>query len=155
MEGTASKKPILTVCATTSNRLKDLAISDGKLIFIQDKGRIALDFGGKRVFYNQIIELDTEQDRLHLETPVAGGYYFIIDTAVLWTYQSRWIQITLPPEEVIFVGTELPELGSKNKLYINKKNNNISIWDEEIHGYKIVGEKTNSIPTIDIENLFK
>ena len=32
---------VLSVCATTSGRVKELPIKDGQLIFIQDVGRIA------------------------------------------------------------------------------------------------------------------
>lgn len=155
MADTTSTKPVLSVCATTASKVKDLTIKDGQLVFVHDTGRIALDFSGKRVFYNQIIELSTEQERATLLAPVSGKYYFVIETAVLWTYQSDWIQITTPPEEVVFIGTELPELGSKKTLYINKKNQNISVWDEENQNYMVVGEKINSITVDDIDNLFK
>ena len=154
MDDKVLTKSILSVCATTASRVKDLPITDGRLIFIQDTSKIAFDFGGKRVFYNQIIELSTEQERTNLIAPVSGKYYFIIETASLWTYQSDWIQLTTPPEEIVFIGTELPELGSNKKLYINKKNKNISIWDEETHSYDVIGERVNSITDIEIESLF-
>ena len=63
--------------ATTSSRVRLLPIKDGQLVFIQDLGRIAFDFNGKRVFYNQIVQLDTEAERLALNEPLSG-YYFII-----------------------------------------------------------------------------
>ena len=112
--------PVLSVCATVGSKLPDLAIKDGQLIFAQDKHKIALDFGGKRVFYNQIEELATEQDRQSILAPITGQYYFVIKTAVLWTYQDGWVQLTTPPEEIVFIGTELPELGSAKTLYVNK-----------------------------------
>lgn len=154
MADTISKESILSVCATTSSKVKDLPIKDGQLIFVHDTSKIAFDFRGKRVFYNQIIELNTEQERATMLAPVSGKYYFVIETAVLWTYQSNWIQITTPPEEITFIGTELPELGSKKTLYINRQNKNISVWDEETQTYDIVGEKINSITDNDIEALF-
>ena len=86
--------------------------------------------------------------------PVSGKYYFVIETAVLWTYQSDWVQITTPPEEVVFIGTELPELGSQKTLYIDKENKNISVWDEDSQKYMVVGEKVNSITDDDINALF-
>lgn len=145
---------ILSIIATNSNRLSDLAISDGQLIFIQDKSKIALDFNGKRKFYNDIEVINTDQDRLDL-TPENGRFYFVIGTAVLWFYQDKWTQLTSVPESVLFIGTELPELelGSENKLYINKNNRNISIWDNGT--YITVGEVTNSISNEDIDALFK
>ena len=101
--------PILSVCATVGSRVSDLLIEDGQLIFIQDKHKIALDYNGKRVFYNQIEEIATEQERKNLLAPVTGFYYFVIDTAVLWTYQNKWIQITTQPENVVQIDTEFPE----------------------------------------------
>lgn len=154
MAGTTSTKPVLSVCATTASKVKDLTIKDGQLVFVHDTGKIALDFNGKRVFYNQIIELNTEQERATMLAPVSGKYYFVIETAVLWTYQSDWVQITTPPEEVVFIGTELPELGSQKTLYIDKENKNISVWDEDSRKYMVVGEKVNSITDDDINALF-
>ena len=58
-----------SVIATTASRIKDLVIKDGQVIFLQDVGRIAFDFKGKRVFYNQITELGTEQERVSLFAP--------------------------------------------------------------------------------------
>ena len=150
---TTTKKNIMSLIATTSSRIKDLVIKDGQLIFIQDLGRIAFDFKGTRVFYNQIVELDTEAERLALESPLSG-YYFVINTAVLWFYKDEWIQITDKPDEVIFIGVDLPELGQANKLYIDKDDREISIWDEETNQYIIVSNYTSEISDEDIENLF-
>ena len=115
-----STKNILSLIATSSSRIKDLVIKDSQLIFIQDLGRIAFDFKGKRVFYNQIVELQTETERAKLDSPLSG-YYFVIDTAVLWFYQDGWMQITGRPQEVVSIGVELPELGQAkdNILYVN------------------------------------
>lgn len=146
--------PVLSVCATVGSKLPDLAIKDGQLIFVHDNSKVALDFGGKRTFYNQITELGTEDERTSLLAPISGHYYFVIKTAVLWTYQNEWVQITTPPTEIIFIGTELPELGSANKLYINKTERNISIWDEDTNKYIIVGEKYNVISESDIDSFF-
>ena len=121
-------KSILSVCATTASRLPDLSIKNGQLIFIQDKHRIAFDFGDKRKFYNQIEELATEEERIALEEPVSGSYYFVIDKAVFWTYQNEWIQLTTSPEEIVFIGTEMPELGSAKILYVNKTKKEISVF---------------------------
>lgn len=148
---------ILSLCATTSDRLKDLIIKDGQLIFVHNAGRIAFDFKGKRTFYNQIIEIETEIDRRNLSEPVNGKYYFVIETAVLWRYFNGWTQITGEPEEILFIGTEMPELGKPKTLYVNKStgNENISIWDEESNGYKIVADKTQTMTADDVKELFK
>lgn len=153
---TLTTAPVLSVCATTGENVKNLTIKDGQLIFVQDKHRIAFDFGGKRRFYNQIEELNTEQERVSLLAPITGCYYFIIETAVLWTYQGGWVQVTTKPEEIVFIGTELPALGVEQKLYVNKteNNENISVWDESSGTYVIVSDKTQEASDEDIENLF-
>jgi hypothetical protein len=145
---------VLSVCATTGERVKELTIKDGQLIFVQDKHRIALDLNGKRRFYNQIEELETELERASLLAPVSGMYYFVIETAVLWTYRSGWVQITSKPEEIMFIGTEIPTLGSANKLYVDKTNREISVWDEETNQYITVADATNTISESDIDTLF-
>lgn len=146
-----------TVIATTSDRVKDLVIKNGQLVFIQDKGRIAFDFKDKRTFYNQITELDTEYERSSLESP-SSGYYFIIESATLWLYQDEWIQVTTPPEDVVFIGTELPSLGKEQTLYVDKDDKQISVWDEATNEYIVVSDHTESvigsITSDDINALF-
>ena len=46
------------IVATTSDRVEELGVKDGQLIFVQDKEKIAFDFNGKRVFYDNSGELD-------------------------------------------------------------------------------------------------
>lgn len=139
-----------TIIATTSDRVKDLVIKNGQLIFIQDKGRIAFDFKDKRVFYNQITEIDTEHERSILSAPTSG-YYFVIETAVLWFYGDEWIQITASPEDIVFIGVELPELGQAKKIYVDKTNKEISVWDEDSETYIVVADKTDTTDiSIDI-----
>lgn len=150
-----STKPVLAVYATVGSRLSNLAISDGQMIFVRDKHKIALDFGGKRVFYNQIEELATEQERLSLLAPVTGSYYFVIDTAVLWTYHDGWVQITTPPRDIVFIGTVLPELGSANTLYVDTANREVSVWDETSGAYIVVADKTTEMSAEEIDALFQ
>jgi hypothetical protein len=143
----------LKVIATSSSRIRDLVIRDNQLIFIRDLGRIAFDSKGKRVFYNQIVELETEADRLALVNPI-GGYYFVIGSACLWFYKDGWTQITERPQEVLFVGVELPELGQEGKLYIDTDDREISVWDDETDTYITVSNYTAEVTDADIEDLF-
>lgn len=143
----------LKVIATSSSRIRDLIIRDNQLIFIRDLGRIAFDSKGKRVFYNQIVELETEVDRLALVNPI-NGYYFVIGSACLWFYKDGWTQITERPEEVLFIGVELPELGQEGKLYIDTDDREISVWDEETDTYITVSNYTAEVSDADIESLF-
>lgn len=155
MADTTSAKNVLSLIATTSSKIRELTIKDGQLIFIQDLGRIAFDFKSQRVFYNQIVELDTEAERLALESPL-NGYYFVIDEACLWFYQDEWIQITEKPKEILFIGVELPALGQANRIYANTTEGaeNISVWDEELGTYVVVADKTQEVTENDILSLF-
>lgn len=151
----STTKTILSLCATTSEKVKDLIIKDGQLIFVHDVGRLAFDYQGKRTFYNQIIELDTEQERIDMSDAVNGKYYFIIETAVLWRYFNGWTQLTSSPNEILFIGTEMPELGQSNKLYVNKSKKEISVWDDDTNAYSAVSNYTDSIDNDEILSLFK
>ena len=153
MADTTTKNSVMSLVATSSARIRVLPIKNGQLIFIQDLGRIAFDFKGKRVFYNQIVELETEAERLALEDPL-DGYYFVISTGCLWVYKNGWTQITEKPKEIVHIDVELPQLGQENKLYVNKARQDISIWDDEIGDYIVVADRTNEVTNEDIENLF-
>ena len=155
MVDTTTTKNGLVLIATTSSRIRDLTIKDNQLIFIQDRGRIAFDFKGKRVFYNQIVELSTEAERLTLSSPLSG-YYFVIGSGCLWFYKDEWIQITKKPTEVIHIGVELPELGQAQEgmLYVNKADREIAVFDSVSNEYIIVSDYTNEVTDSDIEDLF-
>lgn len=146
---------VLSVYATVASKLVDLPIENGNLIFVKDKHKIVLDLNNKRTFYNQIEELATEEDRKSILAPVTGSYYFVINTAVLWTYQGKWIQITTPPNEVVFIGTEMPQLGSASTLYVDKDKQYIFVWDDSLKIYVAVADKTKSISNNSIDELFK
>lgn len=146
---------VMSLVATSSSRIRELVIKDGQLIFIQNLGRIAFDFKGQRVFYNQIVELETEADRLALENPL-DGYYFVIDSACLWFYKNNgWVQITEKPENIVFIDVELPQLGQQGKLYVDTDDREISVWDEKTDKYIVVSNYTAEVSNEDIENLFK
>ena len=152
----ANTKQVLSIIATTSDRISDLVIKNGQLIFIHDEGRLALDYKGKRTFYNQVIELNTEHERLSLTDAVNGKFYFIIETAVFWRYFNGWQQLTTAPEDIVFVGVELPALGKKNTIYVDvtEEAENISVWDEGSESYKVVADKTQSILVDEIVKMF-
>ena len=46
----------------------------------------------------QIINIETDAERLALSSPVADSYYFVAETSSLWAYRSgTWVQITMTP----------------------------------------------------------
>lgn len=150
-----TEKTIMSVVATTASRLPDLSIKNGQLIFVKDSQKVALDLNDKRTFYNQIVVLQTDLERQSLLAPISGLFYFVIDTAVLWHYEQTWIQITTSPNEIVYIGVSLPELGSANTLYVDTALNNVSVWDDDTKKYQIVADKTEVISDDDILKLFE
>ena len=146
-------KKIMRLIATNSSRIRNLTIEDGSLIFVQDVGRIAFDFSGKRVFYNQIVELETEAERASLEEPL-DGYYFVLGSGCLWAYKNGWILITERPNSIEFIDVELPQLGQENKMYINKTEQDISVWDDKTNSYIKVANYIMDATVEDINSLF-
>lgn len=122
---TATVKFITTV----NSKLSQLEVVNGQLIFVSDTQRIYLDFNNTRTEYSQIIVLRNEDQRLDIN-PVEG-FYFVLDTNILWRYESGWIQLTTPPKEnVVFINYEdLPEEGMEQVLYITE--NNFLTWNGE------------------------
>ena len=155
MADTTNTKSVLKLVATTSDRVQDLSVNNGQLIFLKDVGRIAFDFNDVRVFYNQIVEIETDAERLSLKEPLSG-YYFVISTGTLWYYRYSWVQVTDKPQEVVFVGVELPLLGQANTIYANitQGSENVSVWDENLGAYVIVADKTQSMTSEEVIALF-
>lgn len=153
MSDTTNVKTVMNLVATTSSKIRSLPIKNGQLVFIYDIGRIAFDYKETRVFYNQIVELQTEAERLALENPL-DGYYFIIGSGCLWSHKSQWIQITGKPTNIEFIDVNLPELGQEDKLYVDKTEQDISVWDETMQQYIPVANYTVDATHEDIENLF-
>lgn len=147
---------VMSLVATSSSRIRELTIKNGQLIFLQDVGRIAFDYKDKRVFYNQIVELETEADRLMLDDPL-DGYYFVIGSGCLWFYKGEWSQITEKPETVLFIDVELPQLGQAKEgtLYVNKAEREIAVFDSALNDYIIVSDYTDEATNEDINSLFK
>lgn len=150
-------KQMMSVVVTKSDRIKDLAIDQAQLVFIQDKGIIALDWKGSRRFYSDIIEIDSEVERKAMTNPDTG-FYFVLETAVMWSYHGQWQQMTTPPNEnIVFVGVEeRPEIGTPRTLYVSttEGNENISVWNETKDEYQVVADKTHSVTFDDIDALF-
>jgi hypothetical protein len=110
--------PILKFYQTTEERLDLLPVSDGQLIFVTDGRFIALDTGGSRTIFNQILYLDTESQRTILPAPLTG-FYYIEETHVLWRYANyTWTAVTEKPKEEISFSDEFPDVGEEKKIYV-------------------------------------
>jgi hypothetical protein len=150
----ADNSPKFTACVTTGSKLSNLEVKNGQLILIKDTQEVAFDFNDKRVYYKDIITLHTEQERLSLLAPVANKFYFVEETFVLWRRNATsWMQITKPPQDIMFIGDSLPETGTSDKLYINTAHKEISIWNGET--YDVVSNKSESISDEELKNIFK
>ena len=146
---------VMSLVATNSSRIRELPLKNGQLVFIQDLGRIAFDYNDTRVFYNQIVELESEVDRLTLNEPL-NGYYFVYGTGCLWFYKDGWTQITEKPANVVQIDVELPQLGQAEEgvLYVNKTDREIAVFDSTSNEYIVVSDYTNEVTTEDIEKMF-
>ena len=98
-------------------KVSQLPIADGQLIFVRDAREIFLDVNGERTSYSQIMVLIDEDHRKSLK-PVTG-FYFVSSTSVLWRYENnQWIPLTTPPREKVVFTDELPQIGVEETLYI-------------------------------------
>lgn len=125
-----SATPVLSVYTTVNSKVSDLAIQDGQLIFIRDKHKIALDYGGIRTVYDQIEELVTETARTSLLAPVTGRYYYVVDPGVLWTYRDGWVQITTSPSEIAAIQEYAETISKRVTGTIDEDGNYIIMFDE-------------------------
>ena len=111
---------ILKVISTTDSKLNSLKLNNGQLIFVHDKHQIYMDMNNKRTLYEQIVTINTEQERQGLLAPI-DGFYFVLDTAILWRYSQKWIQITSQPAQCILYEDsylKFPTIGNENQIYI-------------------------------------
>ena len=110
----------LKVVSTTSERLGQLSVDYGQLIFVKDTRELYFDHAEGRILYSQIIILETENQRANMKAPV-NGFYFVKDTGIIWRYDGTWIAITNPPSERIeFLPREsFPIVGKTDMLYID------------------------------------
>jgi hypothetical protein len=110
--------PVLKFYQTTEERLNLLPVNDGQLIFVTDGRFIALDTGGSRTIFNQILFLSTETQRINLSNP-SKDFYYVEETHVLWRYQdSTWVALTGEPKEKISFTDKLPDEGEEKKIYV-------------------------------------
>ena len=132
--------------ATTSDKMQDIGVTSGQLIFSRDDRIIYLDAGTERTSFQQIISVVDEETRQNLISPVRG-FYFVEEEKTLWKYDknSIWTQITEPPKEnLVFLSREnFPETGVENVLYVDKKT--IYQWDNSTQDYIAMGASATEL----------
>ena len=130
-------KTATTFITTTEERLGQLPISNGQLIFIRDSRKICFDYKEERIEYGHIIVLTDEKHRLSIAKPF-NTFYFVLDTQILWHFnKGEWSPLNEKPKErVIFVGSsDLPKVGEQGVLYATTTD--IYTWDGS--GYAKMG----------------
>lgn len=148
-------KTMLSVLVTDNAKLYDIPISNNsQMIFVRDLRTIVLDYQGTRHFFNQIITIDTEDEKNTI-VPVNGNYYFVKDSVVLYAYQdNNWIPLTQNSAGTIYIGISKPSVGVNGTLYIDTFNQDIAVWDLNKQSYTIVGNTTQRITEAELLELF-
>ena len=132
---------IIQIYITTSDRLPDLTVKDGQLIFVKDVKKIYLDYGSLRTEYSVLQTVDTEKDRENMDSP-AEGFYFVEETSRMWWYKNKWVPITPSNLEPVFIGDydSFPTIGRENTLYVTE--DGTYIWSNKLNDYLLVASKT-------------
>lgn len=121
---------------TTSGKVNEIQEEVGNLIFCEDTRQIALDGANGRVFYDQIMCLATDSMRTSMIRNLVDGFYFIMETNILWRLDKlSWIQITEKPESQLVYGTlaTFPRPGKPGVIYYT--DNHIYHYDEDSQAY--------------------
>ena len=130
--------------ATTSDKISTIAKQKGQLIFSRDDRVIYLDTDtNTRTEYRSIISLISEEQRQSIISPVSG-FYFVEETAVLWTYNinKEWEQLTQTPDNrILFYSSisEFPAQGKEGILYNTL--DNIYKWSSLQNTYIKIGSE--------------
>lgn len=125
----AEQTAVLEIVSTTSEWLPQLAYKYGQLIFVKDTRQLYFDNLDGRTLYQQMIILETDEQRKSLPNPVSG-LYFTKDKKEIWSFQEGvWYKVSTTPNgsstKVIEYIDESPSenmIGEYNILYIDNSN---------------------------------
>lgn len=140
---------IVTFYQTVDNRLSDIEVKDGQIIFVSDTKKIYLDLHGIRLSYSILDTLEKDEDRFGISN-TSEGFYYIEETNTIWKYKSdNWIQITPNELEPLFFGeqNDFPIKGKPGVLYIST--NAIYQWNTSLNIYVLIANKTEWMEMID------
>ena len=126
---------------TNANKLKDIEIISGQLIFVRDERVIYLD-SDVRTPFSQMIYISTEVQRQAISSPLKG-FYFVEETSVLWHFDKTkgWEQMTSAPDErLVFDNYDnFPAKGKAGVLYCAPEA--IYQWNTSLSSYIKMGEQ--------------
>lgn len=146
----------ISVIATTFEKIGTIAPVPGQFTIATDRGLVCFDdLDGKRSFMHGIETIDWDAERKEMVSPVENKIYFVLDTAIFWSYQNgTWVQLTHKPEEVVYIGVALPEVGKEGVLYADKAAKSIAVWDESERTYSPVANYCELASESDILEMF-
>lgn len=124
--------------ATDSNKVNNIPLEKGQLIFSRDNSTIYLDSDVRTTFTTFII-LETEEERKNLISPV-NGFYFVEETKILWRLSNKeWSQLNEKPEQsIVFADNSKPTTGKENVLYVD--NGKIYQWIASENRYIVISD---------------
>lgn len=124
---------------TTPDKLDELPVNDGQIIFVPDSKQVCLDLHDIRYNYSLINVFETQEEMLANPFP-NQGFYYAVDTNSIWRYSNRWSRITSGDTEAeIFYGTseeDFPETGVSQRLYYT--DNGIYNWKDQLEKYNLI-----------------
>lgn len=127
---------------TVAANLNTLPVRTGNLIFVSDTKQIFLDSLGTRIEYTCIQVFNKEEERLNLLAPIKG-FYFVEETAILWRFDTQWVQLTPSNLNEITFGSSIEDFpleGNDKILYV--ADDATYKWDSVTKSYVMVANKT-------------
>ena len=134
--------PIMKICTTTSDRIPDLPVKNGQMIFVRDVRKICMDLNDIRVTYEDIVVYQTDGDRV-ADSNAATGFYYVEQTHVMWRRNSLgWTQITPDNLNPIVIASfdKFPKVGDPSSLYVD--DDVLYKWDMVSESYLPVANLT-------------
>ena len=121
---------------TTLAKIDEIPVEVGNLIFCEDARKIYLDTENGRTNYDQIMCIPFESQRIPMTRNLVSGFYFILDTNILWRLDDvTWIPITEKPTEMVVYGTlaTFPRPGRLGVIY--ETDNHLYHWVPDSESY--------------------
>ena len=82
------------IVKTNKSGLDKTQVSNGNIYFIEDTKELYFDFDSKRVDIKDIQIIEKEDNRLSPLFAPLNKFYYVMDTKVLWYYNTEWYQVT-------------------------------------------------------------
>ena len=127
---------------TTSEKLSQLSIEDGQIIFIPELSTIAMDMYGQRFYYQSTKTFETDAQRIEMPFP-QKGFYWVEETETLWRWNQRWTRISSSRDNSVIEAEkkeDFPQEGQSNTLYYT---------DDGIYSWKNQADKYNLIANVN------